>query len=52
MAEMQDGNRILENAYKTKAAAEKAALAMTKDLTEGAKWTVTPIVEDMDLIDE
>lgn len=52
MTETEDGNRIMENAYRTKAAAEKAALAMAKDLTKGAKWSVVPIVEDMDLIDE
>ena len=52
MTETEDGNRIMENAYKTKAAAQKAANAMAADLIEGAKWQVFPIVEDMDLIDE
>ena len=42
----------MENAYRTRSAAEQAAYAMAKDLTEGAKWQVIPIVEDMDLIDE
>jgi hypothetical protein len=52
MTETEDGNRIMENAYRTRQAAEKAANAMAKDLTEGAKWSVVPIIEDMDLIDE
>lgn len=52
MTETEDGNRIMENAYRTRQAAEKAASAMAKDLTEGAKWSVVPIIEDMDLIDE
>jgi len=52
MAETEDGNRIMENAYRTRSAAEQAAKSMAKDLTEGAKWKVVPIIEDMDLIDE
>lgn len=52
MAETEDGNRIWENAYQTRQAAEKAANAMAKDLIEDAKWNVVPLVEDMDLIDE
>lgn len=52
MAEMEDGSRIMENAYKTRAAAEKAANSMAIDLTEGAKWTVTPIIEELTLNDE
>jgi hypothetical protein len=52
MAEMEDGSRIMENAYKTKWAAEKAANSMAIDLTEGAKWTVTPIIEELTLNDE
>jgi hypothetical protein len=52
MAETEDGNRIMENAYRTRSAAEQAAESMVKDLTEGAKWKVVPIIEDMDLIDE
>ena len=52
MTETEDGNRIMENAYRTREAAQNAADAMAKDLTEGAKWRVVPIVEDMDLVDE
>lgn len=52
MAEMEDGTRIMENAYQTKTAAESAAKSMAKDLTEGAKWQVVALVEEMDLIDE
>lgn len=52
MAETEDGNRIMENAYRTMDAARRAADAMVKDLKEGAKWQVIPIVEDMDLKDE
>lgn len=52
MAEMEDGTRIMENAYRTRAAAESAAKSMAKDLTEGANWPVIPLVEDMDLVDE
>jgi hypothetical protein len=52
MAETEDGNRIMENAYRTRKAAETAAYSMIKDLVEGAKWQVTPIIEEMDLIDE
>ena len=52
MAETEDGNRIMENAYRTRQAAQKAADAMSKDLREGANWQVQSIVEDMDLIDE
>jgi hypothetical protein len=52
MAEMEDGNRIMENAYKTKQAAESAAKAMAQDVKSGASWTVFPIIEELDLIDE
>lgn len=52
MAETEDGTRIMENAYRTRKAAEEAAHSMVKDLVEGAKWSVTAIIEEMDLIDE
>ena len=52
MAETEDGNRIMENAYRTREAAESAAKSMAEDLTQGAKWNVIPLVEDMDLINE
>ena len=52
MAETEDGNRIMENAYRTRQAAEKAANEMVIDLSQGAKWNVIPIIEDMELIDE
>jgi len=52
MAETEDGNRIMENAYRSREAAQKAADAMAQDLIQGAKWKVFAIVEDMDLIDE
>jgi hypothetical protein len=52
MAETEDGNRIMENAYRTRQAAELAAKSMAEDLTQGAKWRVVPLVEDMDLVDE
>ena len=52
MAETEDGTRIIENAYRTKHAAETAAYSMTKDLVEGAKWQVVPIIEELELIDE
>ncbi len=52
MAETEDGNRIMENAYRTRKAAETAAYSMIEDLVEGAKWQVVPIIEEMDLIDE
>ena len=52
MNETEDGNRIMENAYRTRKAAETAAYSMIEDLVEGAKWQVVPIIEEMDLIDE
>jgi hypothetical protein len=52
MAETEDGTRIIENAYRTKHAAKTAAYSMTKDLVEGAKWQVVPIIEELELIDE
>ena len=52
MTETEDGTRIMENAYRTRQAAEKAANAMAKDLTEGVRWSVVPIIEVMDFIDE
>lgn len=52
MAETEDGTRIMENAYRTKKAAEEAAYSMVKDITEGAQWAVTAIIEEMDFIDE
>jgi hypothetical protein len=52
MTETEDGNRIMENAYRSREAAQKAADAMAQDLIQGAKWKVFAIVEDMDLIDE
>lgn len=52
MAETEDGTRIMENAYRTKQAAEMAAHAMIKDITEGTQWTVKALIEEMDFVDE
>jgi len=52
MAEFKDGNRIFEQAYTTRAAAERACDAMIKDIRENTDWDVAPIVEDLDLVDE
>jgi hypothetical protein len=52
MAEFKDGNRIFEQAYTTRAAAERACDIMIKDIRENTDWDVAPIVEDLDLVDE
>ncbi len=52
MAETEDGTRIMENAYLSRNAAELATEAMIKDINENAGWTVIPIIEEMDLINE
>lgn len=52
MAEMEDGNRIFERAYKTFDRAEQACKDMIKDITENTDWKVVPIVEEVELIDE
>ena len=52
MAEFEDGNRIFERAYTSKEAAEKACQLMVKDIYANTDWKITPIVEDLELIDE
>jgi hypothetical protein len=52
MAETEDGTRIMENAYLSRSAAELATEVMIKDINENAGWTVIPIIEEMDLINE
>lgn len=52
MAEMQDGSRIFERAYRTRERAQKACEEMIKDIKENTDWTVVPVVEDVELIDE
>lgn len=52
MAETEDGNRIMEKAYRTQAAAESAVALMVKDITENAGWQVIPVVEELDFVDE
>ena len=52
MAELEDGNRIFERAYTTYTAAEQACEIMIKDIRENTDWVVSPIIEDVELIDE
>jgi hypothetical protein len=52
MAEFEDGNRIFERAYTTREAAEKACEIMIKDISENTDWNVSPIIEDVELVDE
>jgi hypothetical protein len=52
MAELEDGNRMFERAYKTYSAAEIAAQKMIDDVHANTNWTVVPIVEDIELVDE
>jgi hypothetical protein len=52
IAQTQDGNQILENAYTTKEAALSAADRMIKDISENTHVMVIPIIEEMDLLDE
>lgn len=52
MAETEDGNRIMENAYVSKDAAKAATDRMIKDINENTAMNVIPIVEEMDLLDE
>ncbi len=52
MAEMPDGNRMFERAYKTYSAAKKAAEEMVNDVNSNTTWQVMPIVEDIELVDE
>ena len=52
MAETSDGNRIIENAYRSKQAAENATKLMIDDINNNAGFTVIPIIEEMELIDE
>lgn len=52
MAEFEDGNRIFERAYTTREAAEQACEIMIKDISENTDWNVSPIIEDVELVDE
>ncbi len=52
IAQTQDGDQILENAYRTKQAAVAAADRMIKDISENTQMLVVPIIEEMDLLDE
>ena len=52
MAEFEDGNRIFERAYTSREAAEQACTTMIKDIRENTEWDVSPIVEDIELVDE
>jgi len=52
MAEFEDGNRIFERAYTSRAAAEQACEIMIKDIRENTEWDVSPIVEDIEFVDE
>ena len=52
MAEFQDGNRIFERAYRTYEAAKQAAEEMVLDVNKNTNWQVTPIIEDVELIDD
>ena len=52
MAEFEDGNRIFERAYTTREAAEQACEIMIKDISANTDWNVSPIIEDVELVDE
>lgn len=52
MAEFEDGNRMIERAYRTYEAANTAANEMIKDVQANTNWQVVPIVEDIELINE
>lgn len=52
MAELEDGNRMFERAYKTYPAEKKAAEDMVVDVQKNTNLQVIPIVEDIKLIDE
>jgi len=52
MAEMPDGNRIFERAYRSRISAEQACEAMIKDIEENTDWQVVPVIEDLELVDE
>ncbi len=52
IAQTQDGDQILENAYRTKQAAVAAADRMIKDISENTQLMAVPIIEEMDLLDE
>jgi len=52
MAEFEDGNRIFERAYTIVEAAEKAAHDMVEDIRSNTDWKVSPIVEDIELVNE
>ena len=51
MAEFEDGNRIFERAYKTFVEAEQAAKEMVEEVHANTDWKVSPIVEDIELVD-
>ena len=52
MAEFEDGNRIFERAYRTYEAAKRAAEEMVLDINKNTNWQVTPIIEDVQLVDD
>jgi len=52
MAELNDGNRMFERAYRTHEAAQQAAEEMVADVHKNTTWQVIPIVEDLELVDE
>jgi len=52
MAEFEDGNRMIERAYRTYEAAKIAANEMIKDVESNTNWQVVPVIEELDLIDD
>jgi hypothetical protein len=52
MAELEDGNRMFERAYRTYEAAKRAAEEMVLDVNKNTNWQVTPIIEDVELVDD
>jgi hypothetical protein len=52
MAEFEDGNRIFERAYLSREAAERACDTMIEEIRANTDWKVSPIVEDLELVDE
>lgn len=51
MAEFEDGNRIIDKAYRSYEQAKNAATEMIKDIEANTDWKVSPIIEDIDLED-
>jgi hypothetical protein len=52
MAETEAGDRVFGNAYLTYQKAYAASLEMIKEVQDNMEWQLSPIVDEIDLIED